>query len=245
MYLTELLPILGAYDVSDSYNSDIIFEDGSSDDVLQNKTEKPAFYEISSLDPFPIYKYNQNYHGSLSSSKAYSSIKEEEVHYFIPFYILSQSLTVANQASYSVQKLFLVNKYSRIYILDQISFIIKEFRFESSENSKRVGCLYTHLDILLGFWVEAASSSDDERDYLQSIGHYQGDKTFSRDLEVILRLIETLTVCNLMLDSPSLKKTSVGILRSTYDLLRLVNPHSEISVYECVINKVIPIKKFL
>ena len=104
-YLTSLIPILGSYDSPDSYNSDIMFEEGSSDDVLTNKAEKPAFFDVSSIEPFPIYRYNKvrknNYLKSQTISRANTW---ESVENFIPYYIMSYSYKIASHASYSVQK---------------------------------------------------------------------------------------------------------------------------------------------
>lgn len=139
-YLTDLLPLLGSYDSPDSYNSDIMFEESSSDDTLLIKAEKPAFFDVGSIEPFPIYRYNKvrknNYLSNQLIGKTSASNSSESVENFIPYYIMSYSYKIASFASYSIQKLFVINKYARIYILDQISFIIKEFRIDVNNSPK-------------------------------------------------------------------------------------------------------------
>ena len=104
VYLTQFIKI-------DSQSSDIIFEDSSSDEINTNmKQDSNLLYDSSSHD----------------NELAYSASSLRKIENMLPYYLLSFSYRISGHVSYMLQKLFIQNEYSRVYILEQISYIIKQ-----------------------------------------------------------------------------------------------------------------------
>lgn len=196
IYLIELIPFLSCYELSDSFSSDVLYEDASSDEINTTKVDKSSLHSTSNSNPFPIFRYNRKPRNTLERSgevdRMYHQQIEEDPENLLPYYLLVNSYKICEKVSHSLQILFMTNRYPRIYILDQIAFIIKEVKLENLDTPKRVVSLYNHLDMFLKFWKDLVKVNTDEREFLQNKNQYEGDKAFTRDFEIILRLIETL-----------------------------------------------------
>ena len=59
---------------------------------------------------------------------------------------------------YMLQKLFIQNEYSRVYISEQISYIIKQTQSSSGTMSNNIVVMYQHLDMLLSYWRDVELS---------------------------------------------------------------------------------------
>ena len=86
----------------------------------------------------------------------------------LPYYLLSFSYRISGHVSYMLQKLFIQNEYSRVYILEQISYIIKQTQGFSGTIPKHVVVMYQHLDMLLSYWKDV-ELSENEQHSLQMI----------------------------------------------------------------------------
>jgi hypothetical protein len=126
-----------------------------------------------------------------------------------------------------------------------MAFIIKEVKLEDLDTPKRIMALYAHIELFLKLWSDLVKSNFDEVEFLASKGQYISEKVYSKDLQIILRHIETLCICNLFTDSISLKKISTGILKSAYELLKVIDEKNVINPTQCVVNKIIPLRKLI
>ena len=86
----------------------------------------------------------------------------------LPYYLLSFSYKISGHVSYMLQKLFIQNEYSRVYILEQISYIIKHKQGFSGTMPNDIVVMYQHLDMLLSYWRDV-ELSDMEHQSLQTI----------------------------------------------------------------------------
>lgn len=217
IYFTEIIPLLEIYRFSGSFSSDSIYDEGSNEDVL-------------SLKPSIVSKYDSSYQLSAEESK-YSTPEQQEMETMLPLNLLVNSYKVCERISHSLQYMFATDKYSRISILDQLAYVIKDIKLQNLDSPKRILLLYHHLDLFLKVWKDLVKDSQDEKDFLQNHNHYEGNEGFTHNLQFVLRLIETLCACNLVLDSSNLKKLSSSILKSTYYLLTTIDIKNEINPY--------------
>ena len=102
------------------------------------------------------------------------------------------SYRISLKTSHSLQISFVANYHARIYILDQIAYIIKEIKIDKLDTPKRILTLYNHVDLFLKIWLDLVENNDGEREFLQVSNLYIGERNNIRDLEIILRFLETL-----------------------------------------------------
>ena len=248
--LIDLIPFLNLLESwSDSYNSDQMYEEYSSDEVTPAQGERHHASDRIVDFPFPVFRYNyQNRvaaEGASLRSRRYEGKAQEEVENFLPYYLLINDYQICEKVSQALQMMFVMSKHTRIHILDQISFIMKEIKLENLDTPKRIVSLYNHIDMFLRTWREWVKTSNDENDFLTNTSQYENEKGYMKDLQIIIRLIETLWMCNLVTDSLSLKKISCSILKSAYEILKIINVKNKIDPIHIVINKILPLKKLI
>jgi hypothetical protein len=167
-----------------------------------------------------------------------------EVESLLPYYLLFNSHRISEKVSHALQIIFVTQKHARIYILDQIAYVIKEVKLENLDTPKRIMSLYYHIDMMLKIWKDILNTQA-EIDFLKAQNEYSDEKANMRDLEIVLRLIETLCICNLYTESLNLKKISSSILKSCYELLTVISDQNKINPYYCVFSKVVPLRKLI
>jgi hypothetical protein len=143
LYLVKIIPFLSLFDYCDSNSSEVSFSDSSEDEIGTLKGERNNIYEDTSVDPFPVYKYNKkllteaSYRENILSSNSGVIQGKQKIEELIPFFFMSYSYNISGNASYSIQKLFVENENSRVYILDQLAYVIKELQEETFESAKQ------------------------------------------------------------------------------------------------------------
>lgn len=147
----------------------------------------------SSDNIFPIFRNSQlniDNSGRKASSEGYYS--QTQVENLLPYYLLINSYRISLKTSHSLQISFVTNQRARIDILDQIAYIIKEIKIEKLDTPKRILTLYNHVDLFLKIWLDLVENSVEERDFLEVKNLYIGERRNIRDLEIIIRFLETL-----------------------------------------------------
>lgn len=160
LYLVKLLPYLNIFEYSESKSSDFLLDEGSSEEIgVLSKIDKGFSYESYGSRDSNLASTAQ-IDNRFGSSKLTLSSLRKEIQYMITYYLLSCSYKISGQVSYTIQKLFIENDESRTFILDQISYMIKQTQGSISTIGysgvpKHLIVLYQHLNLLVGFWRDS------------------------------------------------------------------------------------------
>jgi hypothetical protein len=96
--LISLLPFLSVFEFSDSYNSDHLFEENSSDEITSTKDYKSLPSDQIMDFPFPVFRYNkQNRNtaeGAAFKHRRFEVRAQESVENFLPYYLLINSFEI-------------------------------------------------------------------------------------------------------------------------------------------------------